>query len=243
LGLIIGELVYVAASVAFLADLKDPARGRTALRALHLLFVLVGLEVALAVVHRPEALTAGLPWVPGWTGPVLAGGNLFGLAIVPLLALKSYPERRAAMVSETFGPFLFGLALSGARVALDGDGPMTWQAPILEALTFLGLHHAVLFSVMLALALVRPPFHAAAARLPLTARLLSGFGLFFLTLIALWACQAGLALALHGAAAFANGLAAGLVSLALLLTSVAGSARTLLPTLTSLGPRARVARE
>lgn len=222
MGYVIGELVYVAAGIAYLAE--EGGGGlpggeglrRKLLLVVHLLLVLSGLELAVA------AADIGPPWLLVAT----RAGNLFALAVVPVVVVKGYPTQLRAMLDETLTPVLFGAIWAAASQAADG-GRVDWAQAVAQPVIFVGLHHLAVIAPLFLGLLVDPPARAMASSLPLRQRLTSGPGLFWLGLMGLWLAQCVVTLVALAELAFGSGLVPGSVGATLFLTSVGRSVRRL----------------
>jgi hypothetical protein len=229
MGFFIGELVYLIAGGAFIVELRGKSTPRRDLvwPAIHLLLVLLGLELATRPMFDAAAVMALADWLPAWVGVAFGVGNMFGLAVVPLFVLKTYPEKTTAMARETLTPLVLGLG--GAWLApwfAEAAPPMATDG-LTEALTFLGMHHLTLLGLSLGQALIDPPAHGAAASLSLRARLGTFEGRLLAGITGLGIAQAALVVALQGRATFADGWIPGLTWAALLGLSVVEALRKL----------------
>lgn len=196
----IGEALFVIVAIAYLAEegrgvdeaggarprgagsavveraavegaVAEPGGGRPALLVLHLALVLIGLEL---VVLRADVS-------PPWLWSLFRGLNVLALVLVPIVVVKSYPERLTAMLSETFGPWLFGVVWAVTSWGVASERPDMLDLA-LQPLIFLGMHHLLLLAPMLLLLLFDPPDRAASSGLPLGERLRHPAGVFFLLL-------------------------------------------------------------
>jgi hypothetical protein len=229
MGLFIGELVFLAASISFLGELRGRSTPPRPLAwpAAHLLLVLAGLELAAAPMFDAAALAALATWLPSAIGIVFGVGNMFGLAILPLFALKTYPEHPGAMARETLTPLVVGLASAWLAPWLTGAEAPVWTAGLLDALVFLGLHHLTLLGLSLVQTLLDPPAHGAAAGLSLRERLRTFEGRLLFGIALLGIAEAVLVVALQARAAFSEGVASGVALLVLLALSVGEALRML----------------
>lgn len=223
MGLGLGELVYVAAGIAYLVEEGDgDLRGRAGSRrkllvTVHMALVLTGLEVAVA--------RADLG--PGWLWTAIRVANILSLAIVPVVIVKGYPKRLRAMIDTTLTPLLLGAAWAAAEQLLDGHRRIEWDDALLQPIVFLGLHHLAVIAPLLLQILLDPPERAAAADLTLRERLTSGLGIFWLVLMGLWLTQAVMTLVALGELAFGTGVLSGAIGAGLFLVSVARAVRRL----------------
>lgn len=223
MGFGLGELVFVAAAVAYLIEEGDgglpgrEGRRRKILVSLHMALVLAGLELAL---YRAAV---GPPWL--WTA--IRGGNVFALGILPVVIVKGYPTRLRSMIDATLTPLLLGTIWAVAEQLLDGSPRVRWADALLQPVLFLGLHHLAVIAPLFLRLLLDPPAKAMAASLPLRERLMSGFGIFWLALMGLWLTQTLITLVALGHFAFGAGALSGAVGAGLFVLSVGHSVRRL----------------
>ena len=223
MGFGLGELVYIAAGVAYLVEegdgglLGSAGTQRKWLVTLHMALVLVGLELA---VHHAAI---GPSWL--WNG--LRAGNLFAMALVPVVIVKGYPTRLRAMVDATLTPLVLGTVWAAAEQLIEGARRVEWDDLLLQPILFLGLHHLAVIAPLFLQLLFDPPAKAAAATLPLGERLRSGFGVFWLVLMGLWLTQTLMTLVALGHQAFGADTLSGAIGAALFVLSVTRSVRRL----------------
>lgn len=223
MGYLIGELAFVAAAIAYLVESggggldRGKAWSRRVLLVVHLALVLVGLEAAVLISDiQPE-----------WLAVVTRVGNILSLCLVPVVVVRGYPMGTLAMVNETFVPLLLGVAWSFASSQFNSAAAQTWKEALVEPVVFLGLHHLAVVGPLFVSLLLNPPRHAEAASLPLAKRLTSGFGIFWMVLMALWTTQAVYALVVLGSYAFDQSTVLGALAVVLFLVSVGNSVRQL----------------
>lgn len=216
-GILFGELAGAIALFAMLIESETTQRPellRTILGGIHGLMVLAGLEL----------LLWELPVEPGWLGFVLRVGNVFNFVVALVMVAIAFPERSKSgstwsMWEATFAPvlytgiwtvvsaLLFGRTLDGAEAAR-------------SSAMFLGMHYYVVSGVLIVMLLIQPPGTAPAAALDLDKRLMSGFGLFWLALMAAWWGQAWFMFEAHAELVFGGSWASAVIGGVLSLVGV-----------------------
>jgi len=218
----IGELAALIGMFAMFAGgetVKRPETLRTALGGLH----------GLAVVGGLEFLLWGCLTDPEWLQTIFRVGNVFNFVVVGAMLSIVYPERSDqgssfAMWEVTFSPLVVALLWGGFNVVVLGGawdlGPFAFRS-----LSMLALHYYLVSGMIILMLLLDPPKKAAAADLPLAERLTSGFGIFWLVLMALWWGQAWFVLKGAWVEVFGSSVLSALVAGFLSLVGVVRTAR------------------